>query len=273
MFILIQILERYLQMKQKLEELTDATIKEIRKLEIVLPEIYKDIFYTKASEMQIVISDNDKEMAMIYALKKIQNIKDETEKSAFILKENVSNAKVAIANKDNIALEVIESNMIDLEKKISSLQQELYIDELTHLYNRRWLFEKYLENDIFPKNGVFAFIDINDFKRINDTYGHMVGDKVLNLLGKVLRRIDNTFAARFAGDEFIILSESHSEEEIEKILHTVNHNLKSTNLKHHEKVFTVDFAFGVTNFSKTSSFKKVLEVADKKMYDYKKSMK
>jgi len=260
-------------MNQQLEELTDATIKEIRKLEIVLPEIYKDIFYTKASEMQIVISDNDKEMAMIYALKKIQNIKDETEKSTSILKENVSNAKVAIANKDNIALEVIENNMIDLEKKISSLQQELYIDELTHLYNRRWLFEKYLQNDIFPENGVFAFIDINDFKRINDTYGHMVGDKVLNLLGKVLRRIDNTFAVRFAGDEFIILSQVHNEEEIEKILHTVNHNLKSTNLKHHEKVFTVDFAFGITKFSKDESFKKVLEVADQKMYDNKKSIK
>jgi len=260
-------------MNQKLEELTDATIKEIRKLEIVLPEIYKDIFYTKANEMQIIISDNDKEMAMIYALKKIQNIKDETEKSTFILKENVSNAKVAIANKDNIALEVIENNMIDLEKKISSLQQELYIDELTHLYNRRWLFEKYLQNDIFSESGVFAFIDINDFKRINDTYGHMVGDKVLNLLGKVLRRIDNTSAVRFAGDEFIILSRIHNEEEIEKILHTVNHNLKSTNLKHHEKVFTVDFAFGITKFSKSSSFKKILEVADKKMYNYKKSMK
>lgn len=260
-------------MNQKLEELTDATIKEIRKLEIVLPEIYKDIFYTKADEMKIVISDNDKEMAMIYALKKIQNLKDETEKSTSILKENVSNAKVAIANKDNIALGIIENNMIDLEKKISLLQQELYIDELTHLYNRRWLFEKFLQNDTFQENGVFAFIDINDFKRINDTYGHMVGDKVLNLLGKVLRRIDNTFAVRFAGDEFIVLSSAHNEEEIEKILHTVNHNLKSTNLKHHEKVFTVDFAFGITKFSKDDSFKKILEVADQKMYDKKKFMK
>lgn len=269
----MQFLKRHPLMNHKLEELTDATIKEIRKLEIVLPEIYKDIFYTKADEMKIIISDNDKEMAMIYALKKIQNLKDETEKSTSILKENVSNAKVAIANKDNIALEIIENNMIDLEKKISLLQQELYIDELTHLYNRRWLFEKCLQNDTFQENGIFAFIDINDFKRINDTYGHMVGDKVLNLLGKVLRRIDNTSAVRFAGDEFIILSSVHNEEEIEKILHTVNHNLKSTNLKHHEKVFTVDFAFGITKFSKDDSFKKVLEVADQKMYNNKKSIK
>ncbi len=260
-------------MNQRLEELTDATIKEIRKLEIVLPEIYKDIFYTKANEMQIVISENDKEMAMISALKKIQTIKDATEKSTSILHENVSNAKVAIANKDNAALEIIENNMIDLEKKISLLQQELYLDELTHLYNRRWLFEKYLENDIFLESGVFAFIDINNFKHINDAYGHMVGDKVLNLLGKVLKRIDNTSAIRFAGDEFIIISKMHKEKELEKVLHTVNSNLKSTNLKHQDKVFTVDFAFGITKFSKNNSFKKILEVSDKKMYDNKKSIK
>ncbi|MBV5277799.1 MAG: GGDEF domain-containing protein [Campylobacteraceae bacterium] len=260
-------------MNKELQELTDATIKEIRKLEIVLPEIYKDIFYTKAEEMNIVISENDKEMAMIYALKKIQNLKDETEKSTSILKENVTNAKVAIANKDNIALEVIENNMIDLEKKISSLQQELFIDELTNLYNRRWLFEKYLKDDKFLENGVFAFLDINDFKHINDTYGHIVGDKVLNILGKVLKRIDNTYAIRYAGDEFIIVSHSHTIVEIEKVLNTVNNNLKTTNLKHRDHIFNVDFAFGTASFLKNSSFNEILEEADHKMYHQKKCCK
>jgi len=260
-------------MNKELQELTDLTIKEIRKLEIVLPEIYRDIFYTKAEELGVVISENDKEMALIYALKKIQTLKNETEKSTSILKENVSNAKVAIANKDNEALQVIEENMIDLEKKISLLQQELYIDELTHLYNRRWLFEKFLMHDQFVQEGVFAFIDINNFKHINDTYGHLVGDKVLNVLGKVLKRIDKAFAVRFAGDEFIILSLEHNEEEIEKILHTVNNNLKTTQLKHHDKTFTVDFSFGVSGFKNKEAFKVVLEKADEKMYRYKKSLK
>ena len=77
-------------MNKELQELTDVTIKEIRKLEIVLPEIYKDIFYTKAQELGITISASDKEMALIYALKKIQTLKHETEQSASILKENVS---------------------------------------------------------------------------------------------------------------------------------------------------------------------------------------
>lgn len=260
-------------MNKELQELTDATIKEIRKLEIVLPEIYKDVFYTKAEEMNIHISENDKEMAMIYALKKIQNLKDETEKSTSILKENVSNAKVAIANKDNVALEIIENNMIDLEKKISSLQQELFIDELTNLYNRRWLFEKYLEDDKFSANGVFAFLDINDFKHINDTYGHIVGNKVLNILGKVLKRIDNTFAIRYAGDEFIIVSHNHTIVEIEKILKTVNNNLKTTNLKHRDHIFSIDFSFGIASFFKNNSFNEILEDADNKMYHQKKSSK
>lgn len=259
-------------MLTKLQELTDATIKEIRKLEIVLPEIYKDIFYTKAQELNIKIDENDKEVALIYALKKIQKIKDETEESTSILKTNVSNAQVAIANKDNVALQIIEDNMIDLEKKISSLERELYLDELTHLYNRRWFFEKFLKNDIFQHDGVFVFIDLNNFKRINDTYGHIVGDKVLSVMGRVLTRIDNTSAMRFAGDEFILLSRKHTSAQIEKILDQVNTNLKSTNLKHGAEVFHVDFAFGVETYSNGDCFKLILEKADKKMYAHKKSL-
>lgn len=260
-------------MNKNLQQLTDATIKEIRKLEVVLPEIYKDIFYTKAEELNITITDNDKEMAMIYALKKIQHLKDETEKSTTILKENVTLAKTAIADKDHAALQIVEDNMIDLEKKIFLLQQELYIDELTGLYNRRWLFEKFLQQDEFRDGGVFAFIDINNFKRVNDDFGHLVGDKVLNVIGKVLKRIENTSAIRFAGDEFIVLSKAYSEDEMIKILHSVNQNLKATKLKHHDQIFNVDFAFGVANFSRNTSFKTILEEADKKMYDYKKSIK
>lgn len=260
-------------MNGKLQELTDVTIKEIRKLDIVLPEIYQDVFYTKAQELNIQIDKNDKEMALIYALKKIQKLKDATEESASILKVNVSNAKTAIENKDNIALQIIEDNMIDLEKKIFSLEQELYLDELTHLYNRRWFFEKFLRNDMFQHDGIFAFIDLNNFKRINDTYGHMVGDKVLSVLGRVLTRIDDTSAMRFAGDEFILLSRKHTVIQMEKILDQVNRNLKATNLKHETEVFHVDFAFGVTTCKKGDSFKAILEEADKRMYDYKKSIR
>ena len=260
-------------MNKQLQELTDLTIKEILNLEIVLPEIYRDIFYTKAKELGIKVSDIDKEVALIYALQKMQYIQNETERSTSALKENVVNARIAIENKDNMALQYIENNMVELEFKIASLKEELYVDELTRLYNRRWLFEKFLKDDHFISNGLLAFIDINAFKAVNDQFGHLVGDKVLHVMGKVLKKVHNTTAIRFAGDEFLILYNSENEEEIHKILHTVNLNLKKTPFKHNEEIFYIDFSFGVSPFKAKDSFKSVLETADLKMYDYKKSFK
>lgn len=260
-------------MNKQLQELTDLTIKEIRNLEIVLPEIYRDIFYSKAKDLGIKLSDIDKEAAMLYALRKIQLIQNETERSASALKENVMNAKIAITNKDNMALQFIEDNMIELETRIASLLEELYIDDLTRLYNRRWLFEKFLKDDHFKSSGHLAFVDLNHFKDVNDQFGHIIGDKVLHVIGKVLMKVPNTTAIRFAGDEFIILSEQHDEDEIHKILHTVNQNLLKTPFKHNTELFYIDFSFGVASFKAKDSFKKVLEEADTKMYNYKKSLK
>jgi len=260
-------------MNKQLQELTDLTIKEIRNLEIVLPEIYRDIFYSKAKDLGIKLSDIDKEATMFYALRKIQLIQNETERSASALKENVMNAKIAITNKDNMALQFIEDNMVELETRIASLLEELYIDDLTRLYNRRWLFEKFLKDDHFKSSGHLAFVDLNHFKEVNDQFGHIIGDKVLHVIGKVLMKVPNTTAIRFAGDEFIILSEQHDEDEIHKILHTVNQNLLKTPFKHNTELFYIDFSFGVASFKAKDSFKKVLEEADTKMYNYKKSLK
>jgi len=260
-------------MNQRLQELTDLTLKEILNLEIVLPEIYRDIFYTKAKELGIKVDDIDKETALIYALNKISKTQKETQKSTSILKENVMQARQALSNHDDMALQFIEDNMIELENKIASLQQELYLDELTRLFNRRWLFEVYLHNEYFNAEGILAFIDINDFKNVNDTYGHVIGDKVLHIIGKVLKKIAHTTAVRFAGDEFLILSTHHTQDELEKILTLVNKNLHTTPFKHNNTQFFLDFSFGVTHFLEQNSFKVVLEQADQNMYLYKKSLK
>ena len=260
-------------MDQRLQELTSQTIKEILHLEIVLPEIYRDIFNTKAEELGIAINEFDKESALMYALQKIQYLKDEAQSSATTLKATVINAKEAISNRDNEALTMIETDIAELEKKIASLEQELYTDELTRLYNRRWLFETYLQNEHFYKAGVLAFIDINNFKHVNDQYGHLIGDKVLHVVGKLLHKIKFAKAIRFAGDEFIIISHESNEEEMEKLLHNVNTNLRKTPFKHQEEHFYLDFSFGVVTFQTNDNFKEILNNADEKMYLYKKSRK
>jgi diguanylate cyclase (GGDEF)-like protein len=260
-------------MKQRLKELTDLTIKEILNLDIVLPEIYQDIFYTKAQELGISLDDIDQESALLYALDKIHTVRAATEHSASALKENVVNARKALSNKDERALEHIENNITELEKKIVLLQQELYVDELTRLYNRRWLFETYLTQNLFTASGTIAFIDINGFKGVNDRYGHLIGDKVLHVLGKVFKKVKNCTAVRFAGDEFLLLSDQHGEEEMTQLLSTINHNLRKTPFKHEHIHFYVDFSFGIAPFQKNDTFKTTLDKADVRMYDYKKSLK
>ncbi len=150
------------------------------------------------------------------------------------------------------------------------LQENLYIDELTNIYNRRWLYEKYLDSEKFKKEGTFAFVDIDKFKSVNDNYGHLTGDKVLSMIGSLLKKVEDTFAIRFAGDEFILVSENHNKNKLTKLLEVIRKNLKATNLKHENKTFNITFSFGVAGFESGDNFRKIFKEADSLMYENKK---
>jgi diguanylate cyclase (GGDEF)-like protein len=82
-------------------------------------------------------------------------------------------------------------------------------DSLTGLPNRR-SFTEYLKDRIYSeKNGAVILLDIDDFKGINDTQGHVFGDRVLEMIAKRLQGLDQNriFLSRFGGDEFLILLE------------------------------------------------------------------
>ncbi|SEQ97792.1 diguanylate cyclase (GGDEF) domain-containing protein [Granulicatella balaenopterae] len=87
-----------------------------------------------------------------------------------------------------------------------------FVDELTGLYNRKKMVTLYNERKISYRkdrlNTVY-YIDANDFKEINDTYGHLEGDKVLRIMAKAFKKIDevyHTVSIRVGGDEFVILA-------------------------------------------------------------------
>jgi len=260
-------------MNKKLQEITDETIKELSKLEIVLPEIYAEIFFTKAKELNIKIDEQDKEKALMYALEKIQHMKDETEESTSTLRTHIQKARTAIVQKNDVALKDIEDAVISLEKKIIDLQENLYIDELTQNYNRRWMYEKFLHVEKFKQNGIFAFVDIDDFKSVNDNYGHLTGDKVLKMIGTLLRKVENANIIRFAGDEFILISSDYNLQKLTKLLDIIKNNLKATNLKHENKTFNISFSFGVIEYKKDDNFKEIFKKADDSMYKNKKLRK
>ncbi|ADU28216.1 GGDEF domain-containing protein [Ethanoligenens harbinense] len=132
-----------------------------------------------------------------------------------------------------------------IRRQIAELQNEAYLDPLTHLHNRRYadiVFKKLLEfND--GGNWYAALLDIDDFKVINDVYGHLAGDLVLKTLSDVVQqklRVSD-FAFRWGGEEFLLLVKGSAPEETAHILERIRQAMEDTEVlfEQHPIRFTV----------------------------------
>ena len=147
----------------------------------------------------------------------------------------------------------------------SVMRSNSIIDPLTQIYNRRYF------DDIFNKfysagkgNKQFDFslmiIDIDHFKRFNDTYGHDVGDEVLktvvNIIKNNLRK--NDVFCRFGGEEFVILSEDSKEGAI-KLAQKINK-------LEYESVEKITISIGVSFFNKGKTMDEMIKEADENLY-------
>ena len=163
------------------------------------------------------------------------------------------------------------------EEKISYLALH---DTLTGLYNR-YQFENRLEHALLSRyvddnNIALLFLDLDNFKDINDTYGHETGDKVLQVVAKELQQLmrkEDTLA-RFGGDEFVILSEHlHSKYDAsiiaKKILQRFHHPIKVEN-----KTFHLSCSIGIALHPYDGENKStLLKAADTAMYKAKENGK
>lgn len=118
---------------------------------------------------------------------------------------------------------------------ISILSQQLYLDHLTGLFNRRQL-DTFL-NDRLKERGPDKIIggimmDLNSFKKINDIYGHGVGDQALEAVAGVLKKSlrKDDFISRYGGDEFTVIIEIHKENDLINAVSRIQENLDQFNL-------------------------------------------
>lgn len=113
----------------------------------------------------------------------------------------------------------LEKEIIDLN---TILKERAYYDDLTHVHNRRYLTE-HIDNPINIGSSPSAVLmfDIDDFKMINDKYGHQNGDLCLieigNLINKFIQKFKNSYAVRYGGEEFLIFIPHAKEETIQGI--------------------------------------------------------
>ena len=154
-------------------------------------------------------------------------------------------------------------------------------DSLSGLFNRRYIFqllEKHLSS-ISPSKSELSLIllDIDDFKNINDQYGHPVGDTVINELSKVCQktlRIDDALG-RIGGEEFLCLLPRTSEKICIQVARRMLKNIEEhIFLEPHGKTFTVTVSMGVTSLSsEVTNSTTLYSQADKALYRSKQSGK
>ena len=154
-----------------------------------------------------------------------------------------------------------------------ALQNEnIFIDKLTGLYNRYYLDK--VSGELKRKRKItMMMLDMNDFKSINDNFGHSQGDDALVSLASVLQKtigVEGT-VVRYAGDEFVIILNNGDEEAAEQCKQLIKKNLEEFN-ENHKKKYKLSASIGVGVFDlEKSNVDKILERIDKRMYEDKKA--
>lgn len=255
-----------------LQSVTSDTLKVVRNFDIVTPDFFADTFYENAS---IVDSDIDKDEISRNStqniLNKVLRIQEETKEQTSQLKDNINLASIAIEKKDDKELNEVKNKIDDLYERILQLEAEVYIDELTKVQNRKWLFEEILENETFKYDGALTFLDIDKFKNINDNYGHIAGDKVLAMVASLTTKLEDSKTIRYGGDEFIVLSKSKNSIQQRLFFENINKNLSQKDLIYQNAKFRVGVSFGSLDYKAGDNFQEVIEKVDKIMYEHKKA--
>lgn len=171
-------------------------------------------------------------------------------------------------------------NEIKNQQRINLLRRESERDDLTGLLNYRALSQeiKVLTQNRSIHNIVIGGLDIDHFKKINDTYGHFVGNEVLNHFSTVLRnRIHTAFpnhgyVYRFGGEEFSIVVSNHSIKEVYSVLQLIEEEMAGQPITTKEGItVSISFSASLTNHLNGEQLDDTLKWADKMLYSVKKS--
>lgn len=166
-----------------------------------------------------------------------------------------------------------ETEAIDSITKVSS---NLVIDPLTQIFNRKYLMDNI---DFMMQNAskqrkclCLACIDVDNFKRFNDSYGHEFGDKVLKkvaeLMSKSISVIEEAYPIRIGGDEFVIVGVDIDKQRFKAIMNKLCLMVEDTKLPYENQKVGIRISIGVSEMlsDRIETYKELYDKADTQLY-------
>ncbi len=171
------------------------------------------------------------------------------------------------------------SKQKNIEEKLKAMEQLALIDALTHIPNRRYLEQQlhaaFEEIKRYRIPFGFIFLDIDNFKTINDTYGHAAGDQVLTYVASTLQNITRVFdtAARWGGDEFGLILHNITINSLSETANRIRMLIENSYYVHELTNIGVTISLGATIIRENDTIETLIERADKLLYTSKHSGK
>lgn len=258
--------------RKTLRAVSHETINELfQKYEFATPCLYESVFSEKAAQKGIQLKDlkpiEELKKLMLEVDAKIQNHIDSFTKLSSYTQE----AYVAIETKNMAALDDIREKTAEMVYHLKGIEEELYRDSLTGLFNQKGL----MRYTVTPTknmgmNGILLVFDLDNFKKINKTYGHAIGNAVIKKFASFLAKgVENIpekskFLARFDSDEFVMIVDEHNMDYVKNQFRKLQKKGLLLKIKGNEE--KINFSFGAAVFANGKKYADVLNKADEEMY-------
>ncbi len=178
----------------------------------------------------------------------------------------------------NTILKILEIGIKKYKKHVIS-RMESNTDQLTGLCNRRYFFNELTiimnSAERYLQTFSIIFFDIDDFKIINDTYGHNIGDRALKTVANSLTKLsrNNDILARYGGDEFVIIAQHTNKKGALIFVERIKKHIKNQKIKDYKSII-IRISAGIAIYPIDAKDKdKLLDIADKEMYKDKQNNK
>ena len=174
--------------------------------------------------------------------------------------------------------EEARSQVQTLSRYAESLEEKATIDKLTGIANRQAFddrLEAVIHQAVTRRSDLgLIILDLDHFKRVNDTYGHQTGDEALRLVGKCLNKISDEarFAARYGGEEFAVIVVDATARELRELAEDIRKSVSRIRFRHGSKELSVTASLGVAHVSFAEEAvdpPEIIRRADECLYDAK----